>query len=184
MSSDMCDLNEFEPPFVVRQTPWGTLVRRSDGPPILLQVTRGLVGTLAVAFVAAALTLVSLPTPGEAFTLAHVASAIVLVLAAAVLLHVALRGTVIEFHVNLARGELRQIAHHRVGPAAQGRCASQPAVSLHIERRGQVRALMLHQRGCEDGLCIARGPEPALQALRGCIEHDLRLAGPGGRPRL
>lgn len=168
------------PAFEVRQAFWGYIIRRSEGTPILVQITQGLVLTLAAAFLAAGL--VMLRSPAD-----QAIPAVGLAAAALLLLRFAMRGSVVELHVDLARGELREIVSHRIGRVRTGGgIPFDPSISLHIERTSRsdnMRSLVLHYRGGDEGLCIARGPEAALQALRQRITHDLRVGGPGGQPR-
>ncbi|EYD77084.1 hypothetical protein Rumeso_01343 [Rubellimicrobium mesophilum DSM 19309] len=173
-------------PFEVRQAFWGYVIRGTAGPPILVQVAQGLVLSLGAACAAAALAVAAL-TPDDAggLSLMRLGASAVLMAFALLFLRYASRGGVVELHVDLARGELREVVRHRVGRASTlGAHGFDPSASLHIRRDGAGgghRTLILHHRGSRDGLCIAQGPEHALQTLRRRLEHDIRLHA-GARP--
>lgn len=174
-------------PFEVRQSFWGYVVRGTEGPPILFQIAQGLVLALGAAFVAGALAVATL-APGGGFSLLRLAASAGLMAAAFVMLRYATRGGVVELHVDLARGELREVIRHRIGPVTTiGRHGFDPSASLHI-RRGRVPdapcRLLLHHRGNPQDLCIAEGPERALAVLRVRLQHDMRLHSLGRRPAL
>ena len=182
MRSPMADAYEYGPeslPFEVRQAFWGYAIRSTEGAPVLLQVAQGAVMAMSATFVASAMVLLLSPADGDHLSIPHLGAAILLMASALFLLRFATRGMVVELQVDLARGELREIVSHRVGPATMlGRHDFDPAASLHIHRRGAVLALpclFLHHRGSAEGLCIAQGPEPVLLQLRARLAHDLRL---------
>ena len=166
-------------PFVVHQAFWGYVIRGTEGPPILLQVAQGLVLSAGAACAAASLAVAVLtPDGGEGLSLMRLGISAILMACAILFLRYATRGGVVELHVDLARGELREVVRHRVGRASTlGAHGFDPSVSLHIQRGGAggARRLVLHHRGSQEGLCIARGPEHALQALRRRLEHDIRV---------
>lgn len=179
-------------PFEVRQSFWGYVIRGTVGPPILLQVAQGLVLSAGAAAAAAALAVATL-TPeatGDGLSLMRLGVSSVLMGMAGLFLRYATRGGVVELHVDLARGELREVVRHRIGRATTlDRHDFDPAASLHICRvgpSGGTPTLVLHHRGRPDGLCVACGPEHALQVLRRRLERDLRLhpaaASPAAEP--
>lgn len=168
-------------PFEVRHSFWGYVIRATEGPPILFQIGQGLVLTAGAAAAAGALA-VALHTPeAEGLSVMRLGVSALLMWLALLLLHYATRGAVAEIHVDLDRGELREVVPHRVGRASTlGRHDFDPSASLHIQRAGPPggpRTLVLHHRGRPDGLCVARGPEHALVALRWRLERDMRLHG-------
>ena len=169
-------------PFEVRQSFWGYVIRGTEGPPILLQITQGLVLTAGAAAAAAALAFANLAPDGEGLSLMRLGASTILMGLAALFLRYATRGGVVELHVDLARGELREVVRHRIGRATTlDRHGFDPSASLHIRREGPAggpRTLVLHHRGRPDGLCVARGPEPALLTLRLRLERDMRLLDP------
>ncbi|HVG47946.1 MAG TPA: hypothetical protein VM899_07400 [Rubellimicrobium sp.] len=169
-------------PFEVRQSFWGYVIQGTEGPPILLQVAQGLVLTGGAAAAAAALAVASLTPEADGLSLMRLGISVLLMGLALLCLRYATRGGVVELHVDLARGELREVVRHRVGRATTlDRHDFDPSASLHIQRAGPPsgpRTLVLHHRGRPDGLCVARGPEHALLALRWRLEQDMRLQGP------
>lgn len=168
-------------PFEVRQAFWGYVIRGTEGPPILFQIAQGVVLAAAAAAAAASLAVASLAPEAEAGgpSLMRLGASSFLMGMALLFLRYATRGGVAELHVDLARAELREVVRHRIGRATTlGRQAFDPSASLHIRRLGPPgapRMLVLHQRGRPDDLCVARGPEHALLALRRRLEHDMRL---------
>jgi hypothetical protein len=75
----------------------------------------------------------------------------------------ATRGGVVELQFDLARGELRELVRHRIGPATLvGRHGLGAGATLLVDRGRAARghaALILRLRGDDDGgLCIAEGP--------------------------
>ena len=166
-------------PFEVHQAFWGYVIRGTEGPPILVQVAQGLVLTAGAASAAASLAVASLtPEDAGSISLMRFGASAILMAFAALFLRYATRGGVVELHVDLARGELREVVRHRIGRASTlGAHGFDPMASLHIRRDGpgRLRTLVLHHRGSPEGLCIAHGPEHALQALRRRLEHDIRV---------
>ena len=175
-------------PFEVRQSFWGYVIRGTEGPPILLQIAQGLVLTAGAAAAAAALAVAALaPDESVLLSLMRLGVSAFLMGLSLLFLRYATRGGVVELHVDLARGELREVVRHRVGRASTlGRHGFDPSASLHIRRSapGEPPTLVLHHRGRPDGLCVARGPEHALLALRRRLEHDMRLQDAGSRVSL
>jgi hypothetical protein len=61
------------------------------------------------------------------------------------------------------------MVRHRVGrPTLLGRHNFDPSASLHINRSGPVEgmpSLVLHHRGSDEGLCIARGPNASCRSF-------------------
>jgi hypothetical protein len=173
-------------PFEVCPSFWGYVIRSTEGAPVLFQITQGLVLALGTTFATSAVLLLAAPV-GEGISIFHLGLALLLVLSSLLLLRFATRGTVVELHIDLARGELREMVRHRVGPPTLlGRHDFDPSASLHIDRSGPAAAmpaLVLHHRGRDEGLCIARGPEQVLQALRIRLAHDLRVHCPQGHLR-
>lgn len=173
-------------PFEVRQSFWGYVIRGTDGPPILLQITQGLVLSLGAAAAAASLAVAVLAPEAGAPSFMRLGASAVLMALALLLLRYATRGGVVELHVDLARGELREVVRHRVGRATTlGRHGFDPSASLHIRRGGPPgapRTLVLHHRGNPEGICVAHGPEHALVALRIRLQHDMLLRGPDAAP--
>ena len=165
-------------PFEVRQAFWGYVIRGTEGPPILVQVAQGLVLALGAACAAASLAVAVLTPEGDdSLSLLRLGASAILMGFAILFLRYASRGGVVELHVDLARGELREVVRHRIGRASTlGAHGFDPSASLHIRRDGGCRrTLVLHHRGSQEGICIAHGPEHALQALRLRLEQDLRL---------
>lgn len=175
------------PAFEIRESFWGYIVRRHEGPAILVQVTKGLVLSLGLAFLGMAAWTLTRPENGGVMPLVHIMSSAALIVAGLILLRFGARGAVLDLHLDVARGELREIVNRRADVARVPSLAHlDPSVSLNIERRGGPegqRVLVLHQRGECQGHCLARGPEPALRVLRQRITHDVRIDGPGGRVR-
>jgi hypothetical protein len=170
-------------PFEVQQAFWGYVIRGTEGPPILVQVAQGLVLSTGAACAAASLAVASLtPEDVAGMSILRFGASAILMALALLFLRYATRGGVVELHVDLARGELREVVRHRIGRASTlGAHGFDPMASLHIQRDGpgRLRTLVLHHRGDREGLCIARGPEHALQALRRRLEHDIRVHAPG-----
>jgi hypothetical protein len=178
--------NDEHLPFEVRPSFWGYVIRSTEGAPILFQITQGLVLALGAGFGTSAVVLLIAPA-NQGVSIFHLGLALLLVATSLLLLRFATRGTVVELQIDLARGELREIVRHRVGrPTLLGRHNFDPSASLHINRSGPVEgmpSLVLHHRGSDEGLCIARGPERVLQELRIRLAHDLRVHAPEGRLR-
>jgi hypothetical protein len=174
-------------PFEVHQSFWGYVIRGTEGPPILLQIAQGIVLSLGATAAAASLAVAVLTPVAEGPSFMRLGASAVLMALALLLLRYATRGGVVELHVDLARGELREVVRHRVGRATTlGRLDFDPSASLHIRRGGPAgspRALVLHHRGHPEGLCIALGPERALSALRIRLQHDMRLHAPANLSR-
>ena len=166
------------PAFRVHKAFWGTVVRGRGGPPVLLQVAQGIVLALGAACAAGALTLAS--AGGPALNPAGAGLAAALALLTLLLLWFATRGGVVELQFDLARGELRELVRHRIGPATLvGRHGLGGGATLLVDRGRAARghaALILRLRGDDGGLCIAEGPEDAILALRRRLDPELKLA--------
>jgi hypothetical protein len=173
----MRDSRGGEAPFPVQKAFWGYVIRGSEGPPVLLQVAQGVVLALGCAFTAGALALVA-GSEGEGIDGMRAVLATTLSSLALLLVWFATRGGVVELHLDLARGELREMVRHRLGRATVlGRHGLAQGASLRVERPGAPggpAALLLLLRPDGEALCIARGPECALQELRRRLDHDLR----------
>ena len=110
--------------------------------------------------------------------LLQVAQGLVLALGAALLLWFATRGSTVELQVDLLRGELREAVRHRAGrPTVLGRHGLDSGATLSIHRGAGAASLILRFGPERPGLCIARGPEGALLALRRRLEEDLLQRG-------
>lgn len=167
------------PPFEVRKTFWGYVIRGTDGPPLLLQVAQGTVLALGAACTAGALILVSGLDGGEGGTQGiRVTLTIVLCVLALMLVWFATRGGVVELQFDFARGELRELVRHRMGRATVlGRHGLDPEAKLWVTRDGGGRvpcSLLLLLKGESEAICIAQGHEPALQELRRRLDQELR----------
>lgn len=170
---------EAPPPFEIEESFWGYVIRSTEGPPVLLQVAQGLVLALGAALTAGALLLVVLPVGGgDALSPFHAGLATLLGSAAALLLWFATRGSTVELQVDLLRGELREAVRHRAGrPTVLGRHGLDSGATLSIHRGAGAASLILRFGPERPGLCIARGPEGALLALRRRLEEDLLQRG-------
>jgi hypothetical protein len=164
------------PPFEIRQTFWGYVVRGTDGPPMLLQVAQGTVLGFGAAFTAAALVLV-MGEGVEGDQAMRRGFAVVLSSLALLLMWFATRGGVVELQFDLARGELRELLRHRAGRATVlGRHGLDAGAALTIERAGPTCRLLLRLRDDGEALCVAQGPEAALLELRRRLDGELRSA--------
>lgn len=173
------------PTFRIDKTFWGYVVRGAGGPPMMLQVAQGAVLTCGAAFAAAALVLVAPPAGmGEGLGATRAGLAVVLASMSLLLLWFATRGALVELHLDLARGELRELVRHRIGRATLvGRHGLDGGASLSVDRSGPPEApcaLILRLRGEEGGLCIAQGPQEAILELRRRLDPELRLCAPPG----
>ena len=172
-------------PFEVKTTFWGYVIKGTGGPPLLLQVAQGVVLAFGCSFTAAALVLLTTgdAAPGAAMDSMRSGLIVVLSSMALLLMWFATRGGVVELHLDTAHGELRELVRHRAGRATLlGRHGFDDSVSLTLDRGDSPdsdAALMLRLTGGE-GLCIARGPDLALQELRRRLEQELRRRGGGG----
>lgn len=172
-------------PFEVKKAFWGYVIRGTGGPPLLLQVAQGVVLAFGGTFTAAALVLLTTSdgAPGQAMDTMRSGLIVVLSSLALLLMWFATRGGVVELHLDMARGELRELVRHRAGRATLiGRHGFDGSVTLALDRGGPPgtdAALVLRLTGGE-GLCIARGPDVALMELRRRLEQDLRRRGGGG----
>lgn len=169
--------------FRIDKTFWGYVIRGTGGPPVLLQVAQGAVLTCGAAFAAAALVLVAPPAEmGQGLGATRAGLAVVLASMSLLLVRFATRGALVELHLDLARGELRELVRHRIGRATLvGRHGFEGGATLSIDRSGPPEApcaLVLRLRGEEGGLCIAQGPQDAILELRRRLDPELRLCAP------
>ena len=171
------------PVFRIDKTFWGYVVRSTGGPPMLLQVAQGAVLACGATLAAAALVLVA-PSAEAAQGLDPTRAGLAMVLTSMALLLIwfATRGGLIELHVDLLRGELRELVRHRVGRSTLvGRHGFDSGANLLVDRSGPPDApcaLILRLRGEEGGLCIAQGPQDAILELRRRLDPELRLCSP------
>ena len=170
------------PAFRIDKTFWGYVIRSAGGPPLMLQVAQGAVLACGAAFAAAALVLVVPPAEmGQGVGPTRAGLSLVLGSMSLLLVWFATRGGLVELHVDLARGELRELVRHRVGRATLvGRHGLDGGATLTIDRSGPPEtpcALILRLRGEEGGLCIAQGPQDAILELRRRLDPELRLGG-------
>lgn len=122
--------------------------------------------------------LLTLPLSDDGANGIRLALVVALSAKALLLLWFATRGGVVELHLDLLRGELKEIVRHRIGPqTVVGRHGFGSEMTLTIDRTGSTEGscgLILRLKGQEAGICIAEGPEESLLELRRRIQQDLR----------
>lgn len=161
----------------VQPMPGGYVLRGTEGSPLPVQLTQGIVLAVGAAFAAAALVLLlSWDAQATGHGFARVGAASLLGAMAVLMLWFATRGGVAELHLDLAGGELREVVRHRLGPpTVVGRHALGGTPALAVSRNGPPSApcALILRTGDKGGLCIAQGSEAAVLELRRRLDSEL-----------
>lgn len=160
----------------VQPVPGGFVLRGTEGSPLPVQLTQGIVLAVGAAFAAGALVILLSWDAAAGHGFARVAAASLMGGMALLMLWFATRGGVAELHLDLAGGELREVVRHRIGaPTVVARHPLGGSPALVVDGDGQPAGCALILRtGGEGGFCIAQGSEADILDLRRRLDAELR----------
>ncbi|MFQ6549021.1 hypothetical protein AADZ90_013785 [Aestuariibius sp. 2305UL40-4] len=170
--------------FSVKETEFGYIICSRETPSFSVQLGQLLALVLAMAFGVASMALLFLPgsSVAEGIMTMKLVSSIAFGSVAGLCLHFATRGSIPELHVDIVKGEIREMLRTRAGRRTiADRYGFQAVSDLMLDRNtgvpGQAQLLMRYRDGAPM-LLIATGDEVYLRQLRDRLSVD--LLGEGG----
>ena len=167
--------------FAIDETYWGYIVRSTERRSTAAILGNALCYLFGVSMVAAAAGFVLLPSGlvmDDALSLRLALSVCCLILGWSLILYAHRSGRA-EFHVDTARGELREVVrNHRGGSHVTGRYGFDAIGGAFIDRSSRAPGgarLVLRYRNTSPMLEVAKGHETQLSPLRDRVGRDLML---------
>lgn len=167
--------------FAVDETYWGYIIRKTDGPKVVMVVMQTASMFFGAAFLAAGLGLLLLPhvMAGSVDLAMRAVAAVIFFGLAAYLLWYASRGTDSEIQIDNALGEVREVVRNRAGKSSLiGRYGFDSIGGVFLDRAnaapGQAM-LVLRYRNTAQTLPVVGGRIETLESLRNRLGKDLMM---------